>query len=169
MACFVFNFIQLHKESILECSILNETLKLESFFPIKINSYQQYNKLSYNFDILWFRGGMTKQVDDNMWFVFVDDDGVTLQSVKPCPVSKAFVDDFTARCKSCAYTVSCIDCGVELLDSGSLQDHMLLFDHTHVLTSRSTVSKVNTRIIRRFRKGVLTYACTRTWQTFLHM
>lgn len=80
-----------------------------------------------------------------MRFVFVDDDGVTLQSVKPCPVSKAFVDDFTVRCKSCAYTVSCIDCGVELLDSGSLQDHMLLFEHTHVLTSRSIVSKVKTK------------------------
>lgn len=79
-----------------------------------------------------------------MRFVFVDDDGVTLQSVKPCPVSKAFVDDFTVRCKSCAYTVSCLDCGVELLDSGSLQDHMLLFEQTHVLTSRSIVSKVLT-------------------------
>lgn len=80
-----------------------------------------------------------------MRFVFVDDDGVTLQSVKPCPVSKAFVDDFTVRCKSCAYTVNCIDCGVELLDSGSLQDHMLLFEHTHVLTSRSIESKVKTK------------------------
>lgn len=80
-----------------------------------------------------------------MRFVFVDDDGVTLQSVKPCPVSKAFVDDFTVRCKSCAYTVNCIDCGVELLDSGSLQDHMLLFEQTHVLTSRSIVSKVKTK------------------------
>lgn len=80
-----------------------------------------------------------------MRFLFVDDDGVTLQSVKPCPVSKAFVDDFTVRCKSCAYTVSCLDCGVELLDSGSLQDHMLLFEHTHVLTSRSIVSKVKTK------------------------
>lgn len=80
-----------------------------------------------------------------MRFVFVDDDGVTLQSVKPCPVSKVFVDDFTVRCKSCTYTVSCIDCGVELLDSGSLQDHMLLFEQTHVLTSRSIVSKVKTK------------------------
>lgn len=82
-----------------------------------------------------------KGTEDILKFPFQDDDEVTLQSVKPCPVSKAFVDDFTARCKSCAYTVSCIDCGVELLDSGSLQDHMQLFDHDHVLTSRSTVSK----------------------------
>lgn len=82
-----------------------------------------------------------KGTEDILKFPFHDDDGVTLQSVKPCPVSKAFVDDFTVRCKSCAYNVSCIDCGVELLDSGSLQDHMLLFEHTHVLTSRSIVSK----------------------------
>lgn len=101
-----------------------------------------------------------------MRFVFVDDDGVTLQSVKPCPVSKAFVDDFTVRCKSCAYTVSCLDCGVELLDSGSLQDHMLLFEQTHVLTSRSIVSKVKTKnnfVLKRF----LNYAFTR--HTFLYI
>lgn len=84
---------------------------------------------------------INKGTEDILKFPFQDDSGVTPQSVKPCPVSKAFVDDFTARCKSCAYSVSCIDCGVELVDSGSVQDHILLFDQTHVLTSRSTVSK----------------------------
>ncbi|XP_048763268.1 uncharacterized protein LOC125671539 isoform X2 [Ostrea edulis] len=69
------------------------------------------------------------------------DDLESQQSIKPCPVSKTFIDDFTTRCKSCPYSISCIDCEVEISDNASLQDHVSVTDQSHILTARSNLSK----------------------------
>lgn len=74
------------------------------------------------------------------YFLSTDDDSV--HSVRPCPVSRALVDDFSARCLSCPYSVSCLDCEMELSDHESLQSHMSLSTGTHILTTRSSLSKV---------------------------
>nr|XP_022319072.1 E3 SUMO-protein ligase ZNF451-like [Crassostrea virginica] len=80
-----------------------------------------------------------KGTEDILKFRFQDDDSV--HSVRPCPVSRALVDDFSARCLSCPYSVSCLDCEMELSNNESLQSHMSLSTGTHILTTRSSLSK----------------------------
>ncbi|XP_062600969.1 E3 SUMO-protein ligase ZNF451-like isoform X1 [Saccostrea cucullata] len=74
-------------------------------------------------------------------FPFKGDDAVTCGSVKPCPVSQIFIDDFTTRCKSCPFSISCMDCGVEISNHESLQNHFTLTDQSHILTTTTVFSK----------------------------
>ncbi|XP_061182624.1 E3 SUMO-protein ligase ZNF451-like [Saccostrea echinata] len=78
---------------------------------------------------------------DIIKFPFKDDDALTCRSVKPCPVSQTFIDDFTTRCKSCPFSISCMDCGVEINDNESFQSYFSLTDQTHILTATTIFSK----------------------------